>query len=319
MLSMNILVAGGAGFIGSNLIEALLLKGHSVISVDNLSTGNERNLAHLRAHPELTEHVVDIVDGLPPMPALDVVFHLASPASPPGYVARPVETLRANSEGTRHLLEVAVKCGASFILASTSEIYGDPQQHPQSETYRGNVSSIGPRSMYDEGKRYAEALTMAYIRSHKANGRIVRIFNTYGPRSSPQDGRMVPNFIVQALTGQPLTVYGDGQQTRSICYVDDLVEGLISVALMPAARGEVINLGNPEEHTVLEFATLIRSLADSRSQVAFEPVAVGDDPQRRQPNIQKAATTIDWSPKVDLETGLRKTISYFRDLGSVVE
>ena len=220
--------------------------------------------------------------------------------------------MRVNSEGTRHLLDLAARMGARFLYASTSEVYGDPLEHPQRETYRGNVSSTGPRSMYDEAKRYGEALTVAYQNSRSVDARIVRIFNTYGPRSDPDDGRLVPNFIVQALTGRPLTVYGDGEQTRSLCFVSDLVDGLVRVMESESTSGEVINLGNPAEHTVLEYARMIRELAASNSDVVFTPYAVGDDPQRRRPDISKAHGLLGWEPEVGLEDGLLRTIEYFR-------
>ena len=308
---MRALVAGGAGFIGSNLVARLLEEGHSVLVVDNLSTGRSRNLEGLRANAELEFLEADIVSGIPRIGPLDWIFHLASPASPPGYQRFPVETLRVNSEGTRHLLELAKMDGARFLYASTSEAYGDPLEHPQRETYRGNVSSVGPRSMYDEGKRFGEAITMAYVRSRGVDGRIVRIFNTYGPNSDPADGRLVPNFITQALRGEPLTVYADGMQTRSLCYVSDLVEGLVRVINSNRATGEVINLGNPEEHTILEYARMVARLTDSNSPIRFGSPAVGDDPQRRRPDITKAAELLCWEPTVPLTEGLSRTIRYF--------
>ncbi len=309
---MHYLVAGGAGFIGSNLAGRLLGEGHRVTVVDNFCTGRRVNLAPFAQHPSLTVIEADLIHGMPPTGPVDAVMHLASPASPPGYKLLPVETLRVNSEGTRHLLDVAVANGVPFLYASTSEAYGDPLEHPQIETYRGNVSSTGPRSMYDEGKRFGEAMTMAYLRDRGADARIVRIFNTYGPNSDPLDGRLVPNFITQALRGDALTVYADGQQTRSLCYVDDLVEGLLRAVRTPAARGEVINLGNPREHTVLEYARMIIELTGSRSGIAYEPPAVGDDPQRRRPDIAKARALLEWEPVVDLRDGLERTIAYFR-------
>ncbi|MFN0095831.1 MAG: NAD-dependent epimerase/dehydratase family protein [Dehalococcoidia bacterium] len=309
---MRVLVAGGAGFIGSHLTERLLGDGHEVLVLDNLSTGRLANLASLRANPRLTFLECDIVAPLPGLPRVDQVYQLASPASPPGYKRYPLETLRVNSEGTLHLLEKAQADRAGFLLASTSEAYGDPLEHPQREDYRGNVSSTGPRSMYDEGKRYAEALTMVFARDRGVDARVVRIFNTYGPRSDPFDGRLVPNFVRQALSGEAMTVYGDGAQTRSLCYVSDLVEGLVRAMGCWSCTGEVMNLGNPEEHTILEFASLIRVLAGSTSQLTFVEPAVGDDPQRRQPAIEKANRMLGWMPQVGLREGLDRTIEWFR-------
>ncbi len=314
---MRVLVAGGAGFIGSHLCERLLRDGHEVICLDNFVTGRRVNIEHLADWPSflLVEH--DIIESAPPLGAVDRVYHLASPASPPGYQRHPLETMRVNSEGSRHLLDLATENGAWYLYASTSEAYGDPLEHPQRESYRGNVSTTGPRSMYDEAKRYGEALAMAYLRAHGTLARIVRIFNTYGPRSDPHDGRLVPNFIVQALRNEPMTVYGDGQQTRSLCYVSDLVDGLYRAMECPGATGEVTNLGNPDEHTVLEFATIIRELAGSSAPIIYTEPAVGDDPQRRRPDIDKARALLGWEPEVALRDGLARTIAAFRaELGS---
>jgi dTDP-glucose 4,6-dehydratase/UDP-glucuronate decarboxylase len=309
---MRFLVAGGAGFIGSHLCERLLQDG-DVFCVDNLITGRSANIKHMLDRPGFTFVQHDAIYALPPLSPIDRVFHLASPASPPGYCLHPIETLRVNSEGTRWLLETAARDGARFLYASTSEIYGDPLEHPQCEDYRGNVSSTGPRSMYDEAKRYGEALTTAYARSRGVDARIVRIFNTYGPRSDPADGRMVPNFIVQALRGNSLTVYGDGSQTRSLCFVSDLVDGIVRTMETPSARDEVINLGNPDERTVLDVAHLIAELTGASPQVRLMDPAVGDDPQRRRPDITKARKILGWEPLVPLREGLARTIAYFRD------
>jgi UDP-glucuronate decarboxylase len=306
------LVAGGAGFIGSHLCERLLSMDREVICLDNLMTGRISNIETLMNHPRFRFLHHDVIEELPSLPPVTRIFHLASPASPPGYARLPVETMRVNSEGTRHLLDLATRTGARFLYASTSEVYGDPLEHPQRETYRGNVSSTGPRSMYDEGKRFGEAITMVYRRSRSVDVRIARIFNTYGPRSDPDDGRLVPNFVVQALTGQAITVYGDGNQTRSLCFVSDLVDGLVRLMERDDASGEVVNLGNPAEHTVLEYAEEIRKLARSSSEILFTSYAVGDDPQRRCPDITKARELLAWEPSIGLEEGLLRTIDYFR-------
>jgi nucleoside-diphosphate-sugar epimerase len=306
-------VAGGAGFIGSHLCEFLLGRGSEVVCVDNLSTGRAANLCAFEGHPRFQFRQFDIVYGLPVgLPRFDRVYHLASPASPPGYQRAPIDTLRANSEGARVLLDRAHEDGARFLFASTSEAYGDPLEHPQREDYRGNVSSTGPRSMYDEAKRFGEALVMAYHRAHGVDARIVRIFNTYGPRSDPRDGRLIPNLLCQALAGEPLTIYGNGRQTRSLCYVRDLVGGLARAMEAPHAAGQVINLGNPEEHTVLEFARIVLDLTRSSSPIVFTEPAVGDDPQRRQPDITRARQLLGWEPEVSLWDGLSQTVAAFR-------
>ena len=301
---MNIVVAGGAGMIGSHLCEALLRAGHFVMCLDNLSTGRWSNVEALTRHPafEFVEH--DITRPFPMPWRVDRIYHLASPASPVGYTRLPIETLAANSEGSKRLIEQALAQRARFLFCSTSEIYGDPLEHPQREEYRGNVSTIGPRAMYDESKRFGEAMTMTYVRTCGLDGRIVRIFNTYGPRSDLMDGRVVVNFITQALRGEPITVYGDGMQTRSLCFVRDLVEGLIAVMESERASGEVFNLGNPDERTVLEIAELIRIMTGSQSPLVFRPPAVGDDPRVRRPHIEKARTLLGWEPRTSLEEGL---------------
>lgn len=307
---LRVLVAGAAGFIGSHLCDALLGRGCEVVGVDNFLTGSARNLRHLENEPRFTFVEHDIVEPLRLEGPVDAVFNLASPASPADYLAHPIETLRTGAEGSRNLLELARSKGACYLLASTSEVYGDPLEHPQRETYWGNVNPVGPRSCYDESKRFAEALTMAYRRQHGLCTHIARIFNTYGPRMQHDDGRIVPNFIVQALRGQPLTVYGDGSQTRSFCYVGDLVEGLI---LLSQSREHMpVNLGNPHEMRVLEFARLIRGLTGSRSEIVFEPLPE-DDPRQRRPDISRAQAALGWQPRTPLEEGLRRTIEAFRN------
>ncbi len=308
---MVILVAGGAGFIGSHLCERLVDDGHSVVCLDNFVTGRWSNIEHLSTSGRFTVIAQDLIKGAPDV-VVDRIYHLASPASPVGYQRHPLETMRVNSEGTHSLLDLARRTGARFLFASTSEVYGDPMQHPQRETYFGNVSSTGPRSMYDEAKRYGEAITMVFQRTWGVDTRIVRIFNTYGPRSDPSDGRLVPNFVAQALTGRPITLYGSGQQTRSLCFVSDLVEGLLLVMESDLTRGEVVNLGNPDEHTISQYAEIIRDLAGSNSELVFTEYAVGDDPRRRRPDISKARDLLGWEPRVGLIDGLRPTIDYFR-------
>jgi nucleoside-diphosphate-sugar epimerase len=313
---LKILVTGGAGFIGSHLCDRLVEAGHRVICLDNLCTGRRENIAHLLDRDDFIflERDVSYPDRYRSdlRERLDYVFHLASPASPVGYLQMPIETALANSVGTWATLEIAHEHSAGYLLASTSEIYGEPLEHPQRESYWGNVNPIGVRSCYDESKRFAEALTFAYRRDRGLDARIVRIFNTYGPRSDPNDGRVVPNFVTQALAGQPITVYGDGTQTRSLCYVSDLVEGILRAAFMPNTSGEVFNLGNPNEHTVLEYAELIRRLASSASPIVFRPFLSEDDPTRRRPDITKARVVLGWQPTVPLVEGLEETIRWFR-------
>jgi nucleoside-diphosphate-sugar epimerase len=308
---MQILVTGGAGFIGSHLCDRLLAAGHRVTAADNFLTGRPANLAHLAGEPNFRLIEQD-VSRLQPDESYAAIFHLASPASPVGYGKRPIETLLVNSQGTYHLLELARRHGARFLLASTSEVYGDPTEHPQREDYWGNVNPVGPRSCYDEGKRFAEALTINYVWEYGLDARVVRIFNTYGPRSDPEDGRIVPNFVSQAVTGRPITVFGDGQQTRSYCYVSDLVRGLEMVMFAPDLAGEVFNLGNPAEVPALEFAHLIRKLAGSDSPIVHEP-ARPEEIARRRPEITKATARLGWAPQVPLEDGLRATIAWFRE------
>lgn len=306
---MKIVITGGAGFIGSNLAARLIAEGHTVLCVDNLLTGSVENIAHLQEHPRFTFIEHDVTQPFPF--EADAIFHLASPASPVGYLDHPIETILVNSQGTYQMLEAAKKQHAMFLISSTSEIYGDPLVHPQTEDYWGNVNPIGPRACYDESKRLGETLTMEYYRQFQVNTRIVRIFNTYGPNSQADDGRMIPNFITQAIKNEPLTIYGDGTITRSICYVSDLVDGLIRAMFQPETAGEVFNLGNPEEHTVLEFAQKIIQLCNASSTIQFESSRI-DDPERRRPNITKAQEELGWRVNVGVEDGLRRTIEWFR-------
>lgn len=305
---MRALITGGAGFLGSHLCDALLLRGDSVVCVDDLSTGRLANLRHIRDHPGVTFVECDVTRGIEVTGPVDAVAHLASPASPPDYLRRPLETLAAGSRGTEQAITLAQRHGARFVLASTSEIYGSPTTHPQTEEYWGNVNPIGPRSVYDESKRYAEALTAAYARTHGVNTGIVRIFNTYGPRMRSDDGRVITNFITQALTGRPLTVYGDGSQTRSFCYVDDLVAGL--VAMIDASEPGPVNLGNPEEYSVAELARLVLCMTGADVPIVRRPLPQDDPPQRR-PVIERAARALGWQPVTGLKEGVRRTIDWF--------
>jgi dTDP-glucose 4,6-dehydratase len=298
-----------AGFIGSHFADRLLAEGHEVAGLDNFITGKPANIAHLASHPRFQFIEQDVTLPVEVAGPIDGVLHLASPASPKDYLEHPIETLDAGSLGTRNLLELARRFGARFLLASTSECYGDPLEHPQSESYWGNVNPVGPRSCYDEAKRFAEALTMAYHRTHGLRTNIARIFNTYGPRMKLHDGRVVPAFLDQALRGDPLTIFGDGSQTRSFCYVADLVDGLCR--LMLSEERYPVNLGNPDEMTVLEFAQRIKELTGSRSLIVFRSLPE-DDPQRRRPDIAKARRVLGWEPRVSLEDGLKTTIECFR-------
>ncbi|MBA2758727.1 MAG: SDR family oxidoreductase [Chloroflexia bacterium] len=312
---MRILVTGGAGFIGSHLVERLLCDGHEVVVADNFLTGQAANLDHLANRTELRIVPQDMSQPLRSEIAddhFDRVYNLASPASPRGYSRYPIETLLVNSVGTHHALELARLKGARFLQASTSEVYGDPLVHPQPETYWGNVNPNGPRSCYDEGKRFAESLVMEYARQRNVSARIVRIFNTYGPRSQPADGRVVPNFCTQAINGKPITIYGTGNQTRSFCYVDDLVNGLILLMETEGLDGEVVNLGNPDEHTILHFAERVIDLTGSTAGIICQPLPT-DDPQRRKPDIAKARELLGWQPATSLDVGLSKTIQFFRE------
>jgi len=308
---LRIIVSGAAGFIGSHMCDRLLAEGHTVVGLDNFLTGAERNLAHLKGHPGFQFIRQDITQPFAVSGQIDAVLHMASPASPKDYLEHPIETLDVGSAGTRLMLELARSNHASFLLTSTSESYGDPLVHPQVETYWGNVNPVGPRSCYDESKRFAEALTMAYHRTHDMRTNIARIFNTYGPRMKLNDGRVVPAFLDQALLGEPMTVFGDGSQTRSFCYVSDLVDGLYR--LMRSDERYPVNLGNPQEMTILEFAERIRLLTETKSQIVHKPLPQ-DDPKQRKPDIGKAQRLLGWQPRVTLEDGLRQTIDYFRQV-----
>ena len=306
----RVLITGGAGFIGSHLCERFLGDGNDVICMDNFLTGSPDNIAHLFANPRFTFIQQDVTNYIYVKGPLDAILHFASPASPVDYLELPIQTLKVGSLGTHKALGLAKEKGARLLLASTSECYGDPLVHPQTEDYWGNVNPIGPRGVYDEAKRFAEAMTMAYHRTHGVATRIVRIFNTHGPRMRLRDGRVVPNFIAQALRNEPMTVYGDGSQTRSFCYVSDLVEGI--VRLLHSDYSAPVNCGNPTEVTILNFAEAIRTLTGSRSEVVFRPLPE-DDPKQRQPDITRARTLLGWEPTVGLEAGLRQTIDFFRD------
>lgn len=307
MTTMRILVTGAAGFLGSHLVDRLLGEGHDVVGVDNLSTGTLENLFHLAEEPRFCFEERDICLPFDPG-AVDYVFNFASPASPPDYIRLPIETLHAGSIGTENALRIAARYGAGFLQASTSECYGDPLVHPQTESYWGNVNPNGPRSVYDEAKRYAEALTMAYHRNHGVNTHLVRIFNTYGPRMRPDDGRIISNFMMQALNGDPLTIYGNGSQTRSFCYVDDLIDGIIR--LSHAQEHLPVNLGNSTEFTILECAKTVLEVTGSTSSLTFRALPE-DDPTRRCPDISRARKLLDWKPRTSLREGLVHSLSYF--------
>jgi dTDP-glucose 4,6-dehydratase len=309
---VRILITGGAGFLGSHLADRFLAEGHEVIAMDNLLTGSLRNIQHLadNRHFKFIQHNVSLyidIDG-----PVDAVLHFASPASPVDYLMYPIQTLKVGAMGTHNALGLAWKKGARFLLASTSEVYGDPLVHPQDESYWGNVDPIGPRGVYDEAKRFGEAITMAYHRTHSVNTRIVRIFNTYGPRMRLDDGRVVPNFIGQALRGEPLTIYGDGSQTRSFCFVEDEIDGIYR--LLMSDEHMPVNIGNPHEMTIIQFADLINELTgNSAGTVIQEDKRISGDPQTRQPDISKARRILGWEPNIDIREGLRRTIEYFKD------
>lgn len=304
------LVTGGAGFLGSHLCDRLLREGYNVVAMDNLITGSTDNIAHHIDNPHFRFIHYDVTDYLFIDGAVDFIFHLASPASPVDFPTKPIQILKVNALGTHKALGLAYAKKARFFLASTSEVYGDPLIHPQTEEYLGNVNPVGVRGVYDEAKRFAEAMTMAYNRYHGVEVRIVRIFNTYGERMRLDDGRVVPNFIGQALRGEPITVYGTGKQTRSFCYVSDLIEGFWR--LMNSEHIGPINIGNPTERTMLEFAQTIKQLTNSSSDITFEPLPTSDDPKQRKPDITKAQKLLGWEPQVSLEEGLQRTIAYFK-------
>jgi len=313
---MNIFITGAAGFLGSHLCDRFIKEGHTVIGMDNFVTGNPDNLAHLAGNPTFTFYKHDVSNYIFVPQKVDAVLHFASPASPnpkspSGYFNLPIQTMKAGALGTHNTLGLAKAHGARFLLASTSEIYGDPTEHPQKETYTGNVDTIGTRAVYDEAKRFAEALTMAYHRTHKVDTRIARIFNTYGPRMDLNDGRALPNLLKQSLCGESLTVYGDGLQTRSFCYVDDLIDGIVRLLL--SDEHYPVNLGNPTELSILEFAQTINAITRNKANIIFLPDDRSDrDPQRRQPDITRARTILGWDPKIGLSEGINMTIPYFR-------
>lgn len=314
----TVLVAGGSGFIGSHLSSSLLADGYKVIVVDSLISGEKRNIEQLKDNPNFTFIEGDVTSDLEIKEKIDFIFHLASPASPNAkssrsYMAFPIQTLLANSLGTYKLLELAKKNSSKFLFTSSSEVYGEPAVSPQPESYWGNVNPNGPRSVYDEGKRFGEAITMAYLRKFSVDIRIIRIFNTYGPNMRADDGRVVTNFITQALSNQPLTIYGDGTQTRSFCYIDDMIDGIKKSMFTEGTCGEVINLGNPDERTIFDFADLIKKLTNTNSEVVYEKFPE-DDPHRRNPDISYAKQLLSWTPSVSLEEGLGKTIEYFKSI-----
>ncbi len=305
-------VTGGAGFIGSWLCESLITDGHKVICIDNFITGSEKNIEHLKENNNFRLIKHDVSRTLTISEKTDFIFHLASPASPVHYQKYPIETMLANSDGTYNMLELARRNNAKFLFASTSEVYGDPKEHPQKETYWGNVNPVGVRSCYDESKRFGEALVMAMHRKYGLDARIIRIFNTYGPRMQKDDGRAVPNFITQAISSKPITIYGDGKQTRSFCYVTDMVEGMKKAMFSGKTNGDIFNLGNPDEYTILEIAEKTKEILKSKSKIIFK-LLPEDDPARRKPDITKAKG-VGWEPKIPLDAGLKSTIEWFREV-----
>lgn len=308
-------VTGGAGFIGSSLVDALLAKGYRVFAVDTLLTGNEENLHEAKSNPDFTFIRADVTDGLPVVGPISQIYHLASPASVPDYQKYAEETALVNSIGTRSMLKVAKAHNAKLLFTSTSEVYGDPKEHPQKETYWGNVNPNGVRACYDESKRFGEMMVMLYVRNFGVDARIARIFNTYGPRMRPDDGRVVSNFITQAISGTPITVYGEGNQSRSLCYITDMVEGLVRLMEYEGTKGEVVNLGNPEEYTMNVLAVKIKAMTGSSSEIVHQGLPP-DDPLLRQPDISKAKALLGWEPSVSVEEGLKQTIEYYRNLAA---
>lgn len=307
---MRAVVTGGAGFLGSHLSDGLIKRGWDVLCLDNLATGANANVAHLRDNSKFELRQQDVTQFIKVDGAVDAVLHFASPASPPDYLRLPIQTLKVGSLGTHNALGLAMAKNAKFLLASTSECYGDPEVSPQPETYWGHVNPIGPRGVYDEAKRFSEAITMAYCRHHGVDTKIVRIFNTYGPRMRLNDGRALPNFLYQALSGEPITVYGDGSQTRSFCYVSDLIEGIL--LLLESDEHEPVNIGNPQEITIREFAERVKALVGAKVDIIYQPLPQ-DDPKQRCPDIAKARRVLRWEPKINLEEGLRRTLEYFRE------
>lgn len=307
---MRAVVTGGAGFLGSHLSDGLIKRGWDVLCLDNLATGANANVAHLRDNSKFELRQQDVTQFIKVDGAVDAVLHFASPASPPDYLRLPIQTLKVGSLGTHNALGLAMAKNAKFLLASTSECYGDPEVSPQPETYWGHVNPIGPRGVYDEAKRFSEAITMAYCRHHGVDTKIVRIFNTYGPRMRLNDGRALPNFLYQALSGEPITVYGDGSQTRSFCYVSDLIEGIL--LLLESDEHEPVNIGNPQEITIREFAERVKALVGAKVDIIYQPLPQ-DDPKQRCPDISKARRVLRWEPKINLEEGLQRTLEYFRE------
>ncbi len=313
---MNVIVTGGAGLVGSHLCDSLLADGHSVLAIDNFITGRAINIAHLRDNPAFTLIEADIIDAPIDFGDVDQIYHLASPASPIGYMNNPIDTHLVNSVGTKRMLDLARERGARFLFSSTSEIYGNPEVHPQPESYFGNVNPVGPRSCYDESKRFGESITIEYVRQYDLDARIVRLFNIYGPRNDPEDGRVVPAFISYALRGEPLPVYGDGLQTRSLCYIADLIAGMRATMDTAGIAGEIINLGNPDERTIHELGTVIADICGSDAGFTHLPMRQ-DDPERRCPDITKAVELLGWSASTPLRAGLEETIRYFAEAEGV--
>ncbi|GBC88312.1 Bifunctional polymyxin resistance protein ArnA [bacterium HR13] len=310
---MRVLITGAAGFIGSHLCERFLREGFEVVGMDNFITGSPNNIAHLFGHPKFKFIHYNVINYIYVEGPVDLVLHFACPASPVDYLSHPIHTMKVDSLGTLNTLGLAKLKKSRYVFASTSEVYGDPTIHPQPETYWGYVNPVGPRSVYDESKRFSEAMCMAYHREHSIDVRIARIFNTYGPRMRINDGRVIPNFITQALKGEPLTVYGDGKQTRSFCYIDDLVEGIFRLSTEDGLSGQVVNLGNPQEVSIIDLAKLILELTESSSKIVFKSLPA-DDPKRRCPDIKKAKELLSWEPKVSLKDGLKITINWFKEM-----